>query len=355
MRPTYSVRVGLVVLALLAGCSKKPTEPPPDPGTPELTGQFVFSMRSSDTAWETGEIYRQRADGTGLTRLTTNAVGDCHPRWSPDGTKIAFLRSAGVGLDLYLMDENGGGVQQITFNGPIIDCGDDHGFRWSPDGTKLLVVEKVPLGTAISWVIRPVNGSPPDTIFAANDTTDIDIFGGVNPWSPDGSAVVYQSGPGIYVCTLSPRSHRFVVAGGGDPFWSADGSRLFFAKQPKEIWSVTLAGADERSCATIDDFMLPSPQRTTLVYQDNNGPTDDLRLLDLGSCTVRSLWPTAQGRPDHVEPVQWSRDGRYLLYWEFLGPERSRVRVIEVGTARVFVVFDEAGGRGPWGFVDWKP
>ncbi|MEW6557610.1 MAG: hypothetical protein AB1349_09680 [Elusimicrobiota bacterium] len=32
-------------------------------------------------------------DGSNQTRLTNNSVGDFHPRWSPDGNKIAFQRS----------------------------------------------------------------------------------------------------------------------------------------------------------------------------------------------------------------------------------------------------------------------
>lgn len=322
-----------------------------------MSEHFVFPARDSDTAWETSEIYRQNADGTGLTRLTTNGVVDCQPRWSPDGSKIAFLRGSMGGLDLFVMDENAGAVQQLTFNGPIQDCGDDHGFRWSPDGTKLLVSENGPQG--ISWVIRPANGSAPDTVFAANDTTDIDIFGFVSPWSPDGSAIVYQSyggsNPGIYVCTLSPRSHRFVVAGGGEPFWSTDGTRLYFEKPGRELWSVTLARTDERPCATVDDFLLPSPQRTQLVFQENDGPTDDLRLLDLVACADRSIWPAPPDRPGYTEPIQWSRDGRFLLYSERLGPDSSRVRAVEVATSRIVSAFDETSRQRPRGFVDWKP
>ena len=45
------------------------------------------------------EIYVINADGTGLQRLTRNAVPDGHPVWSPDGGRIAFLALArGAGL-----------------------------------------------------------------------------------------------------------------------------------------------------------------------------------------------------------------------------------------------------------------
>src|SRR2546423_6980359 len=39
-----------------------------------------------------GDIYTVRADGTGLTRLTTSG-DERNPAWSPDGTRIAFTSS----------------------------------------------------------------------------------------------------------------------------------------------------------------------------------------------------------------------------------------------------------------------
>jgi Tol biopolymer transport system component len=39
-----------------------------------------------------GEIYVMSADGGGLRRLTRNGLADALPIWSPNGTRIAFLR-----------------------------------------------------------------------------------------------------------------------------------------------------------------------------------------------------------------------------------------------------------------------
>ena len=52
----------------------------------------------SDRDASTLDIYVMNADGTGVTRLTNNAVTDFSPAWSPDGRKIAFVRGIFNGI-----------------------------------------------------------------------------------------------------------------------------------------------------------------------------------------------------------------------------------------------------------------
>lgn len=55
------------------------------------------------------------ADGSGQTRLTTDANDDGAAVWSPDGTKIAFqsLRN-GVNYQVYVMNADGSGQVNIS-------------------------------------------------------------------------------------------------------------------------------------------------------------------------------------------------------------------------------------------------
>ncbi|MGD9142967.1 MAG: hypothetical protein PVG61_03885, partial [Dehalococcoidia bacterium] len=70
---TPLILLGLGLL-LISGCGK------------DDSNRIVFySVRDTNA-----EIYVMNADGSGQTRLTTNAFYDFAPNWSPDGNKIVF-------------------------------------------------------------------------------------------------------------------------------------------------------------------------------------------------------------------------------------------------------------------------
>ncbi|MGB6681465.1 MAG: hypothetical protein WBF08_09120, partial [Candidatus Bathyarchaeia archaeon] len=58
---------------------------------PGGNGKIAFmSYRDGD-----GEIFVMNPDGTGVTQLTFNTVSDAFPAWSADGSKIVFQRHDG--------------------------------------------------------------------------------------------------------------------------------------------------------------------------------------------------------------------------------------------------------------------
>ena len=79
-----------------------------------------------------GQLWSVALDGSGVRRIS-RGVSDSSPRFSPDGTLLAFLRSPVEGPgQLYVMAANGGEPLQLTDQKLGIGV-----WRWSPDSRRI--------------------------------------------------------------------------------------------------------------------------------------------------------------------------------------------------------------------------
>lgn len=67
------------------------------------------------------EIYVTNASGGSSVRLTRNTIPDLSPAWSPDGNRLAFVRSNARNTnyarhEIYVMNTDGTGVTRLTHN-----------------------------------------------------------------------------------------------------------------------------------------------------------------------------------------------------------------------------------------------
>ncbi|MBT8286066.1 MAG: DUF5050 domain-containing protein [Flavobacteriaceae bacterium] len=76
-----------------------------------------------------GEIFRMKADGSEVTRITNKPGYDSGAVYSPDGNQIAFYGPEGDSFEIFVMDAEGKDIRNITRD--TLDC---YSPSWSPDG-----------------------------------------------------------------------------------------------------------------------------------------------------------------------------------------------------------------------------
>ena len=104
---------------------------------PELDGYFALLK---DELWKPSglDVFVMNRDGSNLQQVTKNVGGaNWAPFFTPDGSKIIFASNMknprGGNFDLYLINVDGTGLEQITFSDTF------DGFpMFSPDGSKLV-------------------------------------------------------------------------------------------------------------------------------------------------------------------------------------------------------------------------
>lgn len=148
---------------------------------------------------ENPEITVVDIDGRNRVRITDSLLPDWHPSWSPDGSKIVFhsFRNRQVATgnrgDLYVINADGTGTQQLTFTDREAHIPDAGRPSYSPDGTRLLFTSlrdhTSPDANAPSEVyVMNADGSGPVNL------TNNPAWDGGAEWSPDGARIVFSSG-----------------------------------------------------------------------------------------------------------------------------------------------------------------
>lgn len=162
-----------------------------------------------------GDLYTAPITGGEARRLTSHEGYEMFPRFSPDGSKIAFTGHYDGNTEVYLMDRNGGQPQRLTFTSTNArdDIGDRMGpnnmvITWSPDGKQIVYRNRIGDGfSGKLWTVDPEGGMP----------TEIPLpEGGFSSFSPDGTKMAYNR------VMREFRNWKYYRGGMADDIWIYD-------------------------------------------------------------------------------------------------------------------------------------
>lgn len=199
--------------------------------------RIAFSLAMNDDTWQIATI---GADGSDLRILTSTAGYAETPDWSPDGTWLIYATGPALcpappapvcdSLDesLWRMNADGSDQRPVGFK-PAAAW--DYEPRLGPDGSEVTFARGTSEGN-YRWTLMILDLASGEERWAKDDARDLE-----HPdWSPDGRFIVYNqtpSGPIERVPSDDPRAPAVVLAGVGfqgvyKPVYSVDGSAIVF-------------------------------------------------------------------------------------------------------------------------------
>ncbi len=249
-------------------------------------------------------------------RLIASTFRDVYPKYSPDGSQIAFQSTRGGGRNqVWLADAEGKQARQLT----VVEHGLAGSPHWSPDG-RMLELDSNTTGNYQIYTMNPDGGK-------MNQLTSgrFENFGA--SWSRDGRSMYFTS-------TRTGRTEVWKMpAGGGTAVQvthnggeagieSEDGKTLYFTRilraDSGSIWRMPVVGGPEEQLADSLYRVNYAVTKRGIYYMAHADESGNCMLKFYDFATGATSPVLAMGRPEFGLDV--SPDGRYLVYAQLDDP-----------------------------------
>lgn len=253
-----------------------------------------------------------------VLQITDDAASDFSPSWSPEGNRIAFIRTSQGGCEFVIrqLADSHERVLGSCGNNPTSD------LIWSPSGEWLAYTDRKSDGEPFGiYLIDPHNGDRHLLV-----QPDGEHWGDKVPaFSPDGTHIAFVRSVGLgaqdlFVIPTTGGNLRRVTREAqtlGGHTWSSDGENLIYSSLQGGhwgLWRVPIAGGEPvwlplSSYQPRAPHMAPEGNR--LVFEDDR---EDLDLVSVGvSSTSGSPLPTIDSTRLDLFPQQ-SPSGRRMVF-----------------------------------------
>jgi eukaryotic-like serine/threonine-protein kinase len=283
------------------------------------------------------EIYVRQVSGGRSVALTSDPTGNFRwPRWSPDGSQIAYQANDGI----YVVPALGGAPRRLTH----IDLGTPRfgleagtpltGFDWSPDGSRIVSTRGFG-GQGITL-----------TTLATGDTVNLPApFAASSPvWSPDGRSIAVVAGnpvftfgtgyfgnagtSGIWIVHLDGASPTRIAPDSAlniSPQWAPDSRAIFWVSDrdgSRDIYRQRISrggaaeGAIQRLTTGTDAQGLSLTRKSDRMAYARLHTYSSIWSIPVplrGPASIRGATRITTGN-ETIEAVNVSADGRWLVF-----------------------------------------
>jgi Tol biopolymer transport system component len=334
----------LVATALFAASQRRQPLPPFGPAR---NGAVVYT--------QDGDLFIADELGGTPRSLTAGPDADSNPVFSPQGDRIAFVRSGPDLVRIMTVSPDGSDVRELARD--ILATRLD----WSPDGSALIasgwghgegILEQV-------LVIRS-DGSGSRTVDVPSG------WANEARWRPDGRHIAIEGedhgNPGkvlrLYLTDADGTNLRELIGlNAGNPEWSPDGKHLAFmsAEDQGGDLGISIADISEDGALTALRRLRPdpesshemwpkwSPDGTQLAFLLTKGSREQIGVVHADGSGFRVVWPDVPDIPN-TEGYFWSPDGRWLAITEVAAEEDPSTGQIIRGATRTWSM-DVATGQ----------
>jgi len=255
---------------------------------------------------------------------------DRNPMYSPDGKRLAFIRSsvAGVSNDIYVSSANGTHVKRLTFdNRPIAGSP-----AWTTDSQDIVFSSDRGAQMGL-WIVQADGCIPRPVAGPVGEAAWPTI-----PYKVD-NTLVYEQGGGksdVWRLDLKDAKHPqkgpfALVSEKGDkmrPELSPDGKKVVFESDRLGFWDIWTCNVDGSGCNQITSLHGTagrarwSPDGRYLAFEFHPNERSEIYVVEVPGGTPRLL-PTIPGS-DNLSP-SWSRDGKWIYFASKLGAEPFQI------------------------------
>jgi dipeptidyl aminopeptidase/acylaminoacyl peptidase len=295
----------------------------------EVAACVVESISREQDA-RTSSIWLVPLDGGQPRQFTSGAALDDMPRWSPDGSQLAFLSARINGLrQIHLMRRDGGEALQLSH----FPAGGVMSIAWSPDGKRLLASCSIKVDPEARGARRAHTGA------RAGDAPQLAWR---LPYKADGIGYLLDTEVHLFAVDAHSGDHVQLTDGAFEvrsESWSPDGRRIAFTRtrdgrtaHRTDVWIMDADGRNARQVShDIASVQYPrwSPDGRLLVFTgaaEEGSAQMRLWLYDMERDEIRPLGDQ-DAEVASGQNVCWSEDGASVM---LVTVRRGRHEIVSV-------------------------